>query len=232
MAFSKLVPPENGNMGVRLFSISTKKRSCAEYMALTKRSIQAAQTKERIRTVALSLMKEHSIEEISVNDICKKAKVGIGTFYHYYKTRDDIILEVFEEMDIYFTTLFQDKAAEQMTPYEYVLQHCVCYAKFICNTGVDFTRKVYSLQSKTILSKSRPIYTTLQLYLDNKQQKGLIHSKLDIHEFCSLIMIGIRGVSYDWCLHEGQYDLINKTVWYMENLLTGYRPLLRKPAPA
>ncbi|MDG1622897.1 TetR/AcrR family transcriptional regulator, partial [Bacillus mobilis] len=50
---------------------------------LTKRKQQALLTQNNIFLVFLNLTKEKKFENITIEDICKKANVSVGTFYHY-----------------------------------------------------------------------------------------------------------------------------------------------------
>jgi len=195
-------------------------------MAKSKRKEKSMATRARIRDVAIQLMKEHSIDEISVNEICEKAEVGVGTFYYYFETKDNIIFEVFEDLDIHFTELSESEAAKTMTAYQYVLEHALCYSKFISETGVEFTSKVYSLQSKNFINPNRPIYMLLQKFLEQKQQLNLIDASFDIPEFCRLIAACMRGMGFDWCLHDGDYDLVKATSEFVETYMEKYKSQL------
>lgn len=53
---------------------------------------QAILTKKLFKTAA-KLIKEKGFDNISVSDICKEAQVAKGTFYVYYKAKEDIIKE-------------------------------------------------------------------------------------------------------------------------------------------
>jgi len=195
-------------------------------VAASKRTLKSRATKERIRNVALNLMRSNSIDQISVQDICAGANVGVGTFYHYYKTKDDIVYEVYNDMDVYFLSLFDEAKLLDLKPYEYVLRHFSCYTRFITETTVDFARKVYSSQSKAFLNKDRPVYTTLRDYLQEKQKQDIVSMDLDLDDFCSYINMWLRGISYDWCLHDGRYDLVQRGLQYADNILAGYRDML------
>ena len=195
-------------------------------MGETKHKKQALATKKRIRNTALQLMRKHSIDEVSVNDICEKAKVGVGTFYYYYKAKNDILLEVFEEADAIFVKLNKCESLKTISPYDYIIQHCLCYAEFITETGVEFTKKLYSIQSKVFIDKDRAIYSTLRTFLEQKQKSNLIDPSFDVQEFCHTTIACVRGIVYDWCLHEGSYDLVKATNAFAEIYLEKYKPLL------
>lgn len=195
-------------------------------MAFTKRDLQSMMTRERIRLAAISLMREKSIEEVSVNDILKKANVGTGTFYHYYKTKDEVVLEVYGEMDAFFLQLANKADVDNMSPYEYVCQHILCYVKFVTQSGVDFAKKIYAIQSKVFIDESRPVYSTLKNFLEHKQSSGEISPELNIENFCNYIMISLRGIAYDWCVRDGSYDLIEHGMVYAGKILSCYRAQL------
>jgi len=195
-------------------------------MSETKRKKQAIITKKRILNTALNLMKKHSIDEISVNDICKKAKVGVGTFYYYYKSKDDILLEVFQELDANFVKLYETRLLETISPYDYILRHCRCYTDFVTEKGVDFTRKTYSIQSKFFVDKNRPLYLTLSQFLTQMQQENVISPSVNIEALCRSITICMRGITHDWFLHEGNYNLTEAAIVFVETFLEKYKPSL------
>ena len=195
-------------------------------MALSKRTIKSMATKERIRNVALNLMHSQSIDQISVQDICTMANVGVGTFYHHYKAKDDIVREAYFDMDAHFLKLAEEAKLMNFDPYEYVQRHFICYTSFLTEVTVDFARKVFSMQSKVFLDNSRPIYTTIKSFLKEKQMNGDVAKELDIDNFCTYVSICLRGLAYDWCLHEGQYDLSRRCMEYADNVLSGYRKML------
>ena len=58
---------------------------------------------QQILDAAAELFAERGFEGASIQDIAQKAGVGKGTVYLYFKTKDDLIRQVYEycyEMDI------------------------------------------------------------------------------------------------------------------------------------
>jgi len=52
---------------------------------------KGSETKEKIYQAAIELLKEKSYRDLSIRDICKKAEVGIGTFYHYFNNKHELL---------------------------------------------------------------------------------------------------------------------------------------------
>jgi len=61
---------------------------------MNKRQISANETKNRLITTAINLLKEHGFDAINVEDITKAAGVAKGTFYTHFKKKEDIALEI------------------------------------------------------------------------------------------------------------------------------------------
>ena len=47
-----------------------------------------------IRQKALALLETEEIDNISISDLAKKAGVGVGTFYHYYPSKEALLLDL------------------------------------------------------------------------------------------------------------------------------------------
>ena len=47
-----------------------------------------------IREQALALLAHEEIDQISISDLAKKAGVGVGTFYHYYPSKEALVLDL------------------------------------------------------------------------------------------------------------------------------------------
>ena len=91
---------------------------------LTKRQINAAKTKERLHDTALELMDKYGLENITIQDICNAAGVSVGTFYNYYKTKDELLLRGVLRTD-QWTKQLEEIEADKYDP---VKQICFFFA--------------------------------------------------------------------------------------------------------
>lgn len=60
---------------------------------MNKRQQSAQNTRKKLIQAALKLLKEKGFKAINVEEITKEAGVAKGTFYIYFKRKEDIILE-------------------------------------------------------------------------------------------------------------------------------------------
>lgn len=67
-------------------------------MGVKERKAQEKQTRQdQILKAARTLLFSQSVEEISINKISKKAELGVGTIYFYFKSKEDIFIALQEE---------------------------------------------------------------------------------------------------------------------------------------
>ena len=76
-------------------------------------------TKECIFTALLILMEKKTYEEITITDIAKKAGVSRMSYYRLYKSKDDILIQYFNE--VFEELLERAKALGSITRYQFGL---------------------------------------------------------------------------------------------------------------
>ena len=91
---------------------------------LTKVDKRVANTKEAVTRVFSDLLKEKSIDEISVTEICQKANINRGTFYSHYKDPYDLrnkIQEAFlEKFKTNLAPLLFSSSTDNLTNFDFV----------------------------------------------------------------------------------------------------------------
>ena len=62
-----------------------------ETTELSKQQLKSKETKERIFKAAKEILKKDGYENLSIKKICEEAGVSNGSFYHHFKTKDDLL---------------------------------------------------------------------------------------------------------------------------------------------
>ncbi|MBE0601283.1 MAG: TetR/AcrR family transcriptional regulator [Firmicutes bacterium] len=174
---------------------------------MTTRDYQAQQTKNRIYDAAILLMQTNGVKQTTIEGICKKAKVSIGSFYNYFKSKEDILFSIFESADRYFADvvvpdIYKLSGKEQLNRYFW---H---YGHYIAGRGLDFTRHLFFYsENKAFIDHQRYMHKLLSIILQQQMDEGLIESKLKVDELEEYLFIVARGVVYTWCLYEAKFDL-------------------------
>ena len=76
-------------------------------------------TKKKIKKQALMLFNENDAFSITTNHIASATKISSGNFYYHYKNKEDIILDIYQDMIEKFEELNSfEKILNSKTPLE------------------------------------------------------------------------------------------------------------------
>ncbi|MBY9080679.1 TetR/AcrR family transcriptional regulator [Paenibacillus sp. HN-1] len=189
---------------------------------LNSRQLQSMQTKKEIYNSALRLMKTKDLEAIKIGEICKEAGVSVGSFYNYFKTKSDILVEMYEQADSYFDEKYKG-VSDSRDAKEELVRYFEVYADYNENMGLETIKQLYTTNNKLFIAKGRYMQTTLQGIIEKRQASGELDNQISSEEITEFLFIAARGVIYNWCLHDGDFNLIVKMKQYMERLVSTFQ---------
>ncbi len=82
------------------------------------------QTKYRIMETAIELIWQSSYDGVGVSDICKKAKVNKGSFYHFFPSKEVLAIEAMEEHWKCVQPMLDQVFSPQKDPVERLMDYC------------------------------------------------------------------------------------------------------------
>ena len=188
---------------------------------LTTRSLRALQTKKRLFRSAAKLIDGRGYDNVTIEDICHKAGVSVGAFYHYYSSKSDIIVEFFKEIDYYF----EEKAAPELTrtAVENIEIFFRYYAKFHVDQGIGHTSMVVKIQHDFFLDKTRYMHIKLIELVNAAKEEGAFRKDSDPLLIEDYLLVVARGLLFDWALARGNYDLIAKMDAYIKLAMLSFK---------
>ncbi len=186
------------------------------------RKDQAEETKLHIFNTALKLLDEMGFEKITIRDIVRTANVSIGTFYYYYASKLDVFYETYALADQYF----EETVAPQLTQ-DTAGARIICffdhYARYCSDlTSVTLTSILFNSNNKYFdRNNSIGILRILPELISFGQNSGALRSDVPPEGMTRFLMLSVRGLVYDWCIHDGGYDLRKAMRLHVERLLKG-----------
>lgn len=189
---------------------------------LNNRKIQANKTKNEIFNIATSLIKEKGYHNVTVSEICKKANVAKGTFYHHFSAKEDIIVETYKETDVYFKDVVENKITtdDSIEQIKEFIRYQVIYAE---TSNFDYVKEVYKSQIDSgntfFISTKRPIFKLLKNFVKKAQNEKKLTKEKSAKYITKFLLRFSRGMIYDWCLHDGEYNLQKETIKHLEEIL-------------
>ena len=108
------------------------------------REIKSAQTQKKIIDTSISILAKYDFKYLTVRNICDEAEVAYGSFYHHFKTKENVLLFCGKE-------LLSKNIEANLFPAEFdqedYLHICIWYAIIIalfCDyLGKDFVRTIF-----------------------------------------------------------------------------------------
>ena len=188
----------------------------------TKRKKQAEETKSRIIKSAFELMEEKGYDSLTIVDISRRAGVSVGTFYHHFQAKLDILAETLRMADDYYLSVCLPSITAIIAG-ERIIEFFDYYARFVIRQGINNARVIYNPHMEFLTSEDRPLFRIVEEMIASGQKESTIKLDITPKELANLLVIGARGVAFDWAAHKGKYDLEEKMHHYMELLVSSIK---------
>lgn len=176
------------------------------YIAKTKKG---SATRERIFNAALDLIKTKGYDQTTLVDICQQADIATGTFYHYFHSKQDIIIAyVKQESDDlidYFNSLNKDSWAQ-------VLLTIIAYqADYFLRKGHEFVANFYAI----MLITNNAYYNYYEFSLigivtecfERGQSGGEFTAAFSPQYMSDLAIALLYMLTTAWCIEKSASDL-------------------------
>ncbi len=171
---------------------------------MNSRQLKALETKNSLYVSALRLFKEKGYENVYVEDIADMAGTSKGSFYTYFKSKDDVVLEHYNKIDDSYENAFKglDSSKPYLTQLLFVLQ---AGFQFCDDLGYEFLSIVLSNQlspsesSSLVIQKDRKLYKITKTIITQGQTAGEFHDKYDTEFLLDVCLTFYRGLFLDYC---------------------------------
>jgi len=178
-------------------------------MTLSKQELKSRETKNRIFQASKVILKTEGYEALSLKNICKEAGVSNGSFYHHFKSKDDLLSYYIEEQPKIAPDLLEnpkDVAGVKET----IIQVYLNYVRYCEELGVEFLASYYDTKNQALNPETRtrrpyPILT-VQEYVEKAIAADVVKINVKIEEFTTDIRMIVIGNVFEWCLRNGMVD--------------------------
>lgn len=176
---------------------------------LSRQQLKSKETKARIFRAAKDILKKKGYEELSIKNICEEAGVSNGSFYHHFKTKDDLLSYYIEEQPGINPDLL-DLPADADDAKETIIYVYLNYVRYCEELGVEFMSNYYTPKNQSlnpIIRTERPYpIITVQNYLKKCMDAGIIKPALSLDALSTDIRMIVIGNVFEWCLKRGEAD--------------------------
>ena len=176
---------------------------------LSKQQLKSKETKAKIFRAAKHILQKHGYEALSIKNICEEAGVSNGSFYHHFKTKDDLLSYYIEDQpSIDPDRLELPKNKEDAK--ETIIHVYLNYVKYCKELGVEFMAGYYTPHNQALnptIRTERPYpIVTVQHYLERALEANAIQLNLKIEEITTDIRMIVIGNVFEWAMRNGDAD--------------------------
>lgn len=194
---------------------------------LSPRQQKSAQIKQRIFDVFCRLSRENN-GNVTIQDICREAEVSVGSFYHYFESKEAI------------TSLLYDSVHQKVsegaitgTPEERIHQAADRLMAESTALGVPFLRSAAVYESGHMPSFAMPQYTGRTFYsptsdaiieaLNDGAAQGIFRLERPDWFYSDMIIFLFRALLSFWTVNDGNYDIQTRLHDYIRLILESIR---------
>ncbi|HKK47864.1 MAG TPA: TetR/AcrR family transcriptional regulator [Alkalispirochaeta sp.] len=194
-------------------------------LRLTKRQQQAMETKKFIFDTAVALFDEQGYDNVTVEEITKRAGVAKGSFYTYFRSKSDIVIEEFRNIDYYYER-YERNLKRYTSATKRLLTFTRAQLRYVRDdVGIRLLKLLYVNNIRLYDSESVLIDTNRYLHglmariIAYGQETGEFRNDLSADDLALYVNRSMRSVFLDWAISDNSFDLVTEGVRFSENMV-------------
>ena len=172
----------------------------------TNRQKRAKETKAKIIAAAKKVIAEKGFDNVSIEDIAKQANVATGSFYTYFKRKEDIIDEL-NNNDFYRLAQLANEQ-QDADILDRLTYYCKKFLLTIEETGIEICRQwtKNNLSPTPMEIRGEKItkydfdYRAMQQVLDKAVKRGELAQHTPVQDFALFFNAQLYGLMVAWCM--------------------------------
>lgn len=191
------------------------------------RKVRSQQVKQKIFDAALMLIQEKGYEYVTVNNVCQTAHVSVGSFYHHFGNKDELL-------SYYFVAGYERYKNESQPPdtddyIEQILYVFGLYVRFCLDQDVQFLKNFYTPANRSLYiaidqvndDTRLPILAKVYNELEKAQKKKKLPQEINTQTLAEDLCILEKGCIFEYALSDGRYPLWERSQQILRTFLKG-----------
>lgn len=185
-------------------------------------------TKGRIIAAAWKLFYEQGYEGTTVEDIVFESETSKGSFYHYFKGKDELMGTLANVFDEKYEELRETMDPNLDAVGKLIYLNHELFAMIDGSVSMELLSRLLSTQlfsrgEKHLLDRNRTYFRLLRQIIAEGQRAGQLRADRTVNDIVKVYALWERALLYDWCLSGGEYSLVAYTDSVTPMFLEGYR---------
>ena len=173
------------------------------------RQVRAAETRRKIVAAAKKLITEKGFESVAIEDIAKEAGVSTGSFYTYFKKKEDVIEELNQSDFLLLAKTVNEIRDKDLN--ERLKYYCREFLAEIERVGIEICRQwirnnitpvEMEIEGK-MTTKYDHDYLAMRSLLDEGIKRGELSGDVPVDNLALYINAQLYGLMVAWCMTDG-----------------------------
>ncbi len=200
----------------------------------TSRQIRAEQTRARVLEAGAALIDERGYDNVAIGDIIGAAGVSIGTFYHYFSSKDELYYDYVQSM---YTNIDASLLEHMDLPLIYNLRHYFdTWFKEIARLSPDYLShwlghaadQDYHLKANSVQDVSQLHIDAIVRCFETYVGLGQLAAEAPYRQLAAQIVTVLYGVDVRFCMTNGKLELGEWTEFLTTLVSNTLGPYLRE----
>ena len=176
------------------------------------KAAESMDARQKLIDTTVELIKKYGADSITVRNVCEDAGLSIGTFYHHFQNKDDLLMYFVREASF-------DRFVLETPPEQVAERVCELYMHLIeryLALGEEFMKSFYTTGNKALSAymgqtdgqfAEGTVMARCERELSNAQAQGFLKKEADVHILSMDICTIVKGCVFEWALDDGQMDI-------------------------
>ena len=187
--------------------------------------------REKLMNTAIKLWKEQGYDNVSIPMICKECGVTKGSFYHYYKSKDDVLLSYFKVAE---KPMLVDLLVAIVVEPRYI-EKIWLFMEFYTKMAIDLGPELIMILIQSDMKQRKQIlplavlednngtddsyYNILLSIFKEGQKCGEIRQGKSVEKLMEMIEAAFTGLLLSWGATGQKFNLLERQKELLEMLL-------------
>ncbi|MBM7704685.1 TetR/AcrR family transcriptional regulator [Metabacillus iocasae] len=178
-----------------------------------KRTIQKEQTKQKLQQVAIRLFQQQGYQKTTVSQITDEAGVAKGTFFNYFKSKEEVLHTLGEKQLLLFEQHTKELLQSEQPITSSIHQLFQLLVRSYEEANPQLVRSLFhiSITNETFhrseVLQIEQMKHSVILLIDEGKRRGEFKENISSEEVGSSAILHFYGILLYWCTNPHQLDI-------------------------
>ena len=187
------------------------------------RQARALETRAKIVAAAEKLISEKGFDAVQIIDITNEAGVGKGSFYTYFKRKEDVVTEIAQTK---FESIHAQSERQEGDICSRIMTFLTGSIQYIAETGIriaqQWVKETASPDNQDGVRKLIYDRQVIWSLLEKAVENGELSKRTPIEQLTYWIASEYYGIVLCWSITDGENDPVSAIRDFCQGMLKGY----------